>query len=113
MSAGYFTDVGPKSSPIPWCDSRGAIGVLEVRDHHTPIGRALETGWDEAGRSLWRRTVQGAEPGVWAVVDRESRPARDDRPDRYRQGRPGSGSPPVNCLGGTCGAAVHPPASGG
>jgi hypothetical protein len=57
-------------------DSREAIGVLQARDNHTPIGMALGTGWDERGVQLWRLIVQGAEvPGRWVVVDREFHPA--------------------------------------
>jgi hypothetical protein len=71
------TNVGPQSDPIPWRDGYGAIGVLRARDDHPPIGMAPETGWDEAGRSLWRLIVHGAEvPERWIVVGRESRPMR-------------------------------------
>jgi hypothetical protein len=69
----YFTNIGP----ILWRHGYGAIGVLESRDNHMPIGMALEVGWDEAGRSLWRLTIHGAElPGPWVVVDRQSHPVR-------------------------------------
>jgi hypothetical protein len=58
-------------------DSPAAIGVLETRAHPVPIGIATVVGWDEDGVALWKLTVRGAEvPGLWVVVDRESRPAR-------------------------------------
>jgi hypothetical protein len=77
MSAtSYFTDASPRSGPIRWRQGINALGVLDSRDNHTPIGMALAFAWDEAGRSLWRLTVHGtAVPGEWAVVDREFRPA--------------------------------------
>jgi hypothetical protein len=77
MSAGYFTNCGPRSGPIRHRDRLDAIGVLLAPDNHSPIGMALATSWDEEGRSLFRLTVHGAElPGMWIVVDREFRPAR-------------------------------------
>lgn len=70
----YFTDAGPKSGPIRWELRIDALGVLESRDDHTPIGMALAFGMDEQRRSLWRLTVHGVElPGVFIVVDREFR----------------------------------------
>jgi hypothetical protein len=72
----YYTNVGPKSGPILHRDGHDAIGVLQARDNHTPIGMALGTGWDDEGRLLYRLILYGAEvPGRWVVVDREFRPA--------------------------------------
>ena len=73
----YFMDAGPTSGPILWRDRYAAIGVLQARDNHTPIGTALATGQDEDDRAHWSLTVHGIPvPGLWVVVDRESRPAR-------------------------------------
>jgi hypothetical protein len=67
----YFTDVGPERGPMLWRDHYGAIGVLEARDNHWPIGMALCTGWGEGGVALWKLTVHGVEvPGKWIVVGR-------------------------------------------
>jgi hypothetical protein len=72
----YFTNIGPKSGPIPYRDGHDAIGVLQARDDHRPIGMALEVGWGEGGVSLWELTVHGDEmPGSWIVVGREFWPA--------------------------------------
>jgi hypothetical protein len=73
MSAtSYFTDAGP----IRWEHHIDALGVLESRDNHVPIGVALAFGIDEDRPSLWRLTVRGAAvPGVFIVVDRAFRPA--------------------------------------
>jgi hypothetical protein len=55
----------------------GAIGVLNGRDEHTPIGMALRTGRDAAGLAVWRLVVHDEMvPGQWVVVDREFRPVR-------------------------------------
>ena len=73
----YFTNVGPKSGPIKYRDGHGAIGVMEARDKHMPIGVALGVGWDGRGVALWRLSVGEDElPGLWIVVDREFRPAQ-------------------------------------
>jgi hypothetical protein len=75
--ARYFANVGPLSGPFFYVDSRwaGAIGVLESRGNHMPIGMAMSNGPDGAGVTRWRLTVHGAEvPGLFVVVDREFRP---------------------------------------
>ena len=73
---GYYTDLGPGSGPILRRDRYGAIGVMQARDDHSPIGMALSVGWGEGGVALWKLTVHVAElPRRW-VVDSESRPAR-------------------------------------
>jgi hypothetical protein len=73
---------GPLLQPTshPWPPGRDdpgtAIGVLQARDNHGPIGMAPPIGWDVAGAAVWRLTAHGAGvPGRWIVVDRESRPA--------------------------------------
>ncbi len=77
MSAIYFTDVGPRSGPLRPRDGYDAIGVLQARDNHMPIGMALASSWDNEGRSLYRLIVHGAEvPGRFVVVDREFRPVK-------------------------------------
>jgi hypothetical protein len=69
---GYHASSGPISGPIMWRDRQAAVGVLEFPGDHTPIGVALEAGWDHAGRSLWRLIVHGDDvPGSWIVVGRE------------------------------------------
>jgi hypothetical protein len=41
-----------------------AIGALEARDVHTPIGMVLPVGWDDDGVATWRLAVHGIElPG--------------------------------------------------
>jgi hypothetical protein len=73
----YYTNVGPKSGPIMYRDGHDAIGVLQDRDNHWPIGMALGWNWDAEGRSTYKLTVHGIElPGLWVVVDREFRPSQ-------------------------------------
>lgn len=72
----YFTNIGPKSGPSRYRDDHDAIGVLQARDSHNPIGMALGTGWDDEGRILYRLIVHGADvPGRWVVVGLDFRPA--------------------------------------
>jgi hypothetical protein len=72
----YFTNLGPKSGPILYRDGHDAIGVLQARDNHWPIGMALGTGWDDRGRKVSRLTVHRAKVREqWIAVDREFRPA--------------------------------------
>jgi hypothetical protein len=57
-------------------DGHAAIGVLQARDNRSPIGMAPGTGRDGEGRLLYRLIVHGVDvPGLWAVIDREFRPA--------------------------------------
>ena len=74
----YFANVGPSRGPYLDRDARGrAIGVLESRDNHMPIGMAISEGPDGAGVTRWRLTVHGDElPGLWVVIDCEFRPAQ-------------------------------------
>jgi hypothetical protein len=72
----YYTNVGPLSGPLLSSAGYFAIGVLQARQVHTPIGTALVAGQDQAGLALWRLTIDQVElPGLWVVVDREFRPA--------------------------------------
>ena len=56
----YFTNIGPEKGPYLHREARGAaIGVLESRDNHMPIGMALPSRWDAHGGAVWRLTVHG------------------------------------------------------
>ena len=73
----YFVNVGPERGPILHLDTAGAIGVTEAPGRRMPVGLALRTGWDAAGRALWRLVMHGENvPGCWLVVDREFQPAQ-------------------------------------
>jgi hypothetical protein len=77
--AGY-AKFGPLSGPLRSDAGYCGIGVYPDRRGRTPIGTALVAGQDEDGRALWRLTIDTIElPGSWVVVDREFRPAREDR----------------------------------
>jgi hypothetical protein len=72
----YYCNDGPRSGPILRRHRFHALGVLESRDNHAPIGMALPVGRDDDHIELWELTVHGAKvPGRWIVVDREFRPA--------------------------------------
>src|SRR5262249_55672542 len=63
-AATYYTNIGPKSGPIRHRDGLDAIGALESRDNHTPIGMALGWYWDAEGRAAFKLIVHGAQiPG--------------------------------------------------
>jgi hypothetical protein len=71
----YFTNRGPKHGPYSYRNAPAAIDVLEAPDRPMPIGVARPIGPDGAGLAVWKLTVRDAElPGLWTVVDRESRP---------------------------------------
>ena len=73
----YFANTGPKRGPYMAWDANAAIGVLESRDNHMPIGMAISEGSDGAGVTRWRLTVHGDKlPGLWVVIDCEFRPAQ-------------------------------------
>jgi hypothetical protein len=73
----YHVNVGPERGPIMCHDTPGAIGVMEGPNRKMPVGMAMRTGWDAAGRALWRLVMHGeAVPGCWLVIDREFRPAQ-------------------------------------
>ena len=62
-------------------DPRGTLPVLEAPGDRIPVGTALRNGCDAAGVAIWRPIVRGVElQGNWIVIDREYRPAREDRP---------------------------------
>jgi hypothetical protein len=68
---------GPDRGPLLSGTVPGAIGVLEGRDRHRPIGMALGIGRDAAGRAVWRLVVHDQiVPGRWVVVDRQFHPAQ-------------------------------------
>ena len=67
----YFTNVGGKG-PVRDGEYPFAIGVLESREDHMPIGIAYPAGRTEDGLELWRLVVSGAEvPGRFVVIDRQ------------------------------------------
>jgi hypothetical protein len=67
----YFTNVGGKG-PVRDGEYPFAIGVLESREDHMPIGIAYPAGRTEVGLELWRLVVAGAEvPGRFVVIDRQ------------------------------------------
>ena len=71
-----YTSAGPDRGPVLSGTVPGAIGVLEGRDRHRPIGMALRVGRNAAGLALWQLVVhETVVPGRWVVVDREFRPA--------------------------------------
>jgi hypothetical protein len=68
----FYADAGPVRGPFLHRDVPGAIGVLEARDSHLPVGMALCTGRNFAGVALWRLLIDEIELlGRWVVIDRE------------------------------------------
>jgi hypothetical protein len=71
----YFANIGNAKGSVKYRDVIGAIGVLESRDNHMPIGMAFCKTWDENGLAVWVLTIGGREiPGRWVIIDREFKP---------------------------------------
>jgi hypothetical protein len=77
MTTRYFAHISA-AGPVRYGQVPGSIGVLEDLGKPMPIGMAHCTGWDPAGLTVWRLTIDDEHvPGRRIIVDREFRPVED------------------------------------